>query len=110
VHGTTLTLLNASRLYLNSSDLTGGLPLLLSSSFTQSKIFKVVFVTSGLGGMSGAQPKAGVICGAIAVVAEGINEKKPRRKRFVLTFDSTVIPEALYKRHRQGIHLFCKVW
>ena len=29
-----------------------------------------VFVTSGLGGMSGAQAKAGVICGAIAVVAE----------------------------------------
>ena len=29
-----------------------------------------VFVTSGLGGMSGAQPKAGVICGCIAVVAE----------------------------------------
>jgi urocanate hydratase len=29
-----------------------------------------VFVTAGLGGMSGAQPKAAVICGAIGVVAE----------------------------------------
>ena len=31
-----------------------------------------VFVTAGLGGMSGAQPKAGVICGCVAVVAEVI--------------------------------------
>lgn len=43
----------------------------------------VVYVTSGLGGMSGAQPKAGDICGCITVVAE-INEK------------------ALDKRHKQG--------
>jgi urocanate hydratase len=34
----------------------------------------LVYVTSGLGGMSGAQPKAGDICGCITVVAE-INEK-----------------------------------
>lgn len=34
----------------------------------------VVYVTSGLGGMSGAQPKAGDICGCISVTAE-INEK-----------------------------------
>ena len=34
----------------------------------------VVYVSSGLGGMSGAQPKAGNICGCISVVAE-INEK-----------------------------------
>lgn len=40
VHGTTLTLLNASRKYLGSSDLRGR-----------------VFLTSGLGGMSGAQAK-----------------------------------------------------
>ena len=31
-----------------------------------------MFVTAGLGGMSGAQPKAGVICGCVAVVAEVI--------------------------------------
>jgi len=34
----------------------------------------VVYVTSGLGGMSGAQPKAGDICGCITVCAE-VNEK-----------------------------------
>eukprot|EP00126_Sphaerothecum_destruens_P002196 Sdes_comp15639_c0_seq1m4640 len=66
VHGTTLTLLNAGRKYLGSSDLTGK-----------------VFVTSGLGGMSGAQPKAAVICGCICVCAE-------------------VSEEALDKRHVQG--------
>lgn len=53
VHGTTLTILNAARKYLGSPDLSGK-----------------VFVTSGLGGMSGAQPKAGYICGCICVVAE----------------------------------------
>lgn len=52
VHGTTLTLQNASRKYLGKEDMTG-----------------VVYVTSGLGGMSGAQPKAGDICGCISVTA-----------------------------------------
>ena len=53
VHGTTLTLLNAGRKYLSADDLKGK-----------------VYVTSGLGGMSGAQPKAGDICGCISVTAE----------------------------------------
>jgi len=57
VHGTTLTLLNAGRKYLGLNDMRGK-----------------VYLTSGLGGMSGAQPKAGDICGCITVVAE-INEK-----------------------------------
>ncbi len=58
VHGTTITVLNAGRrLQTNQDGLAGK-----------------VFVTSGLGGMSGAQPKAGVIAGAICVVAE-INPK-----------------------------------
>jgi urocanate hydratase len=59
VHGTTITLLNAGRMRANSpgSDLRGK-----------------VFVTSGLGGMSGAQPKATVIAGGICIVAE-INPK-----------------------------------
>ncbi len=56
VHGTMLTVLNAGRKYLGSADLTGK-----------------VFVTSGLGGMSGAQGKAAYIAGAICVVAE-VNE------------------------------------
>jgi len=52
VHGTTLTLLNAARKYLGKQSMKG-----------------LVFVTSGLGGMSGAQPKAGDICGCISVTA-----------------------------------------
>ncbi|XP_042886613.1 urocanate hydratase-like, partial [Penaeus japonicus] len=66
VHGTTLTVLNAGRKYLNLESLSGK-----------------VFLTSGLGGMSGAQAKAAVICGCIGVVAE-------------------VSEEALKKRHKQG--------
>ncbi|MFC2128914.1 urocanate hydratase, partial [Bacteroidota bacterium] len=59
VHGTTITVLNAGRMIAGRriSDLRGKL-----------------FVTSGLGGMSGAQPKAGVIAGAVSVIAE-VNER-----------------------------------
>jgi urocanate hydratase len=54
VHGTTITLLNAGRLmHLGSDSLKGK-----------------VFVTSGLGGMSGAQALAGIITGAVSVIAE----------------------------------------
>lgn len=56
VHGTTITLLNAARM--KGDGQTGG----------------KIFVSSGLGGMSGAQPKAAVIAGMVAVVAE-INPK-----------------------------------
>ena len=69
VHGTTLTLLNAARIHLNlapNSDLSG-----------------ITFVTSGLGGMSGAQAKAAVIAGASCIVAE-------------------MNPHAAVKRHQQG--------
>lgn len=66
VHGTTITLLNAGRRYLGVDDLRGR-----------------VFVTSGLGGMSGAQAKAAVIAGAVGVIAE-------------------VNPKALHKRQAQG--------
>ncbi|WP_372655197.1 urocanate hydratase, partial [Halobacteriovorax sp.] len=58
VHGTTITVLNAGRKISNGeTDLAGKL-----------------FVTAGLGGMSGAQPKAAVIAGCIGLVAE-VNEK-----------------------------------
>ena len=59
VHGTTITVLNAGRKRLKEgeTDLRGKL-----------------FVTSGLGGMSGAQPKAGVIAEVVSVIAE-INPK-----------------------------------
>ena len=69
VHGTTITLLNAARMHLDlppDRDLSG-----------------ITFVTSGLGGMSGAQAKAAVISGAACIVAE-MNE------------------HAAVKRHEQG--------
>lgn len=66
VHGTTITVLNASRMQKNRD---------------QSKL--PIFVTSGLGGMSGAQPKAAVIAKTIGVIAE-------------------INPKAAYKRHQQG--------
>uniref|UniRef100_A0AC34FJ66 Urocanate hydratase n=1 Tax=Panagrolaimus sp. ES5 TaxID=591445 RepID=A0AC34FJ66_9BILA len=66
VHGTTITVMNAGRKYLSTESLAGK-----------------VFLTSGLGGMSGAQAKAAVISGCVGVIAE-ISEK------------------ALLKRHHQG--------
>ena len=65
VHGTTITVLNRCRKIDNKG--------------TAGKLF----VTSGLGGMSGAQPKAGNIAGVVSVTAE-------------------INPEATYKRHEQG--------
>lgn len=67
VHGTTITVLNGGRkISRNGEGLEGK-----------------VFVTSGLGGMSGAQPKAGNIAGCITVCAE-------------------VNPKAVHTRHSQG--------
>lgn len=67
VHGTTITVLNAGRkISKHGEDLSGKL-----------------FVTSGLGGMSGAQPKAGNIAGCITVCGE-------------------VNPKAVHTRHSQG--------
>ena len=65
VHGTTITVLNGCRKIDNKG--------------TAGKLF----VTAGLGGMSGAQPKAGNIAGVISVTAE-------------------VNPAATWKRHEQG--------
>ena len=67
VHGTTITLLNAFRKILQPDENSGG----------------KIFLTAGLGGMSGAQPKAGNICGCITICAE-------------------VNPKAATKRHQQG--------
>jgi urocanate hydratase len=56
VHGTYLTLLNAGRLYLGISD--------------DQDLAGYLYLSSGLGGMSGAQPKAADIAGAVSVTAE----------------------------------------
>lgn len=63
VHGTTITVLNAARRH--SKD---------------GKIAGMLFVTAGLGGMSGAQPKAGNIAGVVSVTAE-INPKAVEKRR-----------------------------
>ncbi|KAA3618436.1 MAG: urocanate hydratase [Calditrichaeota bacterium] len=67
VHGTTITVMNAFRKILEKDDTPTG----------------KIFLTAGLGGMSGAQPKAGNIAGCITVCAE-------------------VNPHAAKKRHEQG--------
>lgn len=67
VHGTTITVINAFRKILPKHETPAG----------------KIFLTSGLGGMSGAQPKAGNIAGCITVCAE-------------------VNPKAATKRHEQG--------
>ena len=69
VHGTAITILNAARKYLKLKD--------------KHDLGGVLYVTSGLGGMSGAQAKAAVITGAICVIAE-------------------CNPHAAKKRHEQG--------
>ncbi len=69
VHGTTITILNAARKYLDLQD--------------QSDLGGILYVTSGLGGMSGAQAKAAVIAGAVCIIAE-------------------IDPIAASKRHQQG--------
>ena len=56
VHGTTITILNAARKYLGRTSEQG--------------LGGVLYVTSGLGGMSGAQAKAAVIAGAVCIIAE----------------------------------------
>lgn len=58
VHGTTITVLNAGRMRRSVDEGLGGL----------------IFITAGLGGMSGAQPKAGNIAGVISITAE-VNAK-----------------------------------
>ena len=67
VHGTTITVLNAGRKIQKENEGLAG----------------KLFVTSGLGGMSGAQPKAAVIAGCVGIVAE-------------------INPKATYTRHSQG--------
>ena len=67
VHGTTITVMNAARMITQPGESLDG----------------KLFITAGLGGMSGAQPKAGNIAGVVSITAE-------------------VNPKAAYKRHEQG--------
>ncbi len=63
VHGTTITVMNAFRKVLKEGESPKG----------------KIFLTSGLGGMSGAQPKAGNIANCITVIAE-VNEKAAKKR------------------------------
>lgn len=72
VHGTTITVMNAARKVSASEEGTQASP---DDLVGRGKLF----VTCGLGGMSGAQPKAGKIAGLIAVVAE-INPKATKTR------------------------------
>ena len=65
VHGTMITIMNASRKYLGTSPTEG--------------LGGVLYVTSGLGGMSGAQAKASVIAGAVCVIAEVDSDAASKR-------------------------------
>ncbi len=67
VHGTTITVMNAARMQLRKRGLDG------------DDRGGVLFVTAGLGGMSGAQPKAGNIAGVVSVTAE-INPLAARKR------------------------------
>ena len=69
VHGTTITVMNAARKQLAAKGIAG----------TEENMKGMLFVTAGLGGMSGAQPKAGVISGVVSVVAE-INPLAARKR------------------------------
>ncbi len=60
VHGTTITVMNAARKQLKAKGIAG----------TAENMKGMLFVTAGLGGMSGAQPKAGNIAGVVSVTAE----------------------------------------
>ncbi|MCF6365741.1 MAG: urocanate hydratase [Bacteroidales bacterium] len=63
VHGTTITVMNAFRKILPKNETPAG----------------KIFLTAGLGGMSGAQPKAGNIAGCITVCAE-VNPKAAKKR------------------------------
>ncbi len=69
VHGTTITVMNAARKQLISKGIEA----------TQENLRGMLFVTAGLGGMSGAQGKAGVISGVVSVIAE-INPMAARKR------------------------------
>jgi urocanate hydratase len=73
VHGTTITVMNAARMCLRKRGIPPG----------KDDFRGMLFVTAGLGGMSGAQPKAAKVAGIVSITAE-------------------INPAASRKRHAQG--------
>tara|TARA_B100000768_G_C11275109_1_gene375540 strand:+ start:66 stop:1550 length:1485 start_codon:yes stop_codon:yes gene_type:complete len=89
VHGTTITLMNAAR------------------KFTDGKLEGKIFVTAGLGGMSGAQPKAASIAGMVSITAE-INKTAALKRQSQGWVDeihyevNTAISSALESQAKKG--------
>lgn len=88
VHGTTITVLNGGRMHMEKGD---------------NDLRGKLFVSAGLGGMSGAQPKAGRIAQVVSVIAE-INPKATQ-KRFAQGWVDEVIDslDALIPRVKKAV-------
>lgn len=89
VHGTTITVMNAGRIIGKQNESLAG----------------KLFISSGLGGMSGAQAKAAVIAGAVGVIAE-INEMAATKRHSQgwvdeLFYDSDKLMERIRKARDQ---------
>lgn len=86
VHGTTITVMNAFRKLLPKNEAPAG----------------KIFLTAGLGGMSGAQPKAGNIAGCITICAEVNPNAAHKRKDQVWVDELFEDIEALIKRTQEA--------
>ena len=83
VHGTTITVMNAARKVRSLDYARDDKGNARENKGSAREARQLLFVTAGLGGMSGAQPKAGNIAGVVSVTAE-------------------INPKAAEKRHEQG--------
>ncbi|UZD24080.1 urocanate hydratase [Algoriphagus halophytocola] len=95
VHGTTITVMNAFRKKLKAGETPAG----------------KLFLTAGLGGMSGAQPKAGNIAGCITICAE-VNPAAARKRHeqgwvdeLIENLDELVLRTQLAKRNKEVVSL-----
>ncbi|WP_425635753.1 urocanate hydratase [Algoriphagus yeomjeoni] len=95
VHGTTITVMNAFRKKLKTGEKPAG----------------KIFLTAGLGGMSGAQPKAGNIAGCITICAE-VNPSAARKRyeqgwvdELLENLDELVLRTQLAKRNKEVVSI-----
>lgn len=95
VHGTTITVMNAFRKKLKNGEKPSG----------------KIFLTAGLGGMSGAQPKAGNIAGCITICAE-VNPAAARKRHeqgwvdeLIENLDELVLRTQLAKRNKEVVSI-----
>ncbi|MDX1940336.1 MAG: urocanate hydratase, partial [Saprospiraceae bacterium] len=122
VHGTTITLLNAARrtsfgrrrLAAGDANANSQLPTSNFQPPTSSKpLAGQLFVTSGLGGMSGAQARAAVITGAVGIIAEvdpdavqqRINDGYIERELVFVDLTDLIIRIKDYRQRGEGVAL-----